>query len=107
MKDFVTFLAIAGIVAALTLGGGFVFAKGTSGEMTTCDVKFMEMDSGNKGYITYDEFRAEYDGVGIRNSRPAGLSPAGNYYSVFTSLNSSKDGMLTMEQFCGVEKGRY
>jgi len=103
MRGFVTFLAIVGVVAALTLGSGLAKAMSTSSNTAGCEDRFRDLDSGNKGYINYGEFRAAYDGVGTRSGRPAGPSDAGKYYSVFTAMNTSGDGMVTEEQFCAYE----
>jgi hypothetical protein len=108
MKGFVTFLAIVGVVVALTLGTGLAMALDTSHRMaTTCDDRFKAIDSSNKGYINYGEFRAAFDGVGTRSGRPAGPSEAGKYYSVFTAMNTTGDGMVTERQFCAYETGHY
>ncbi|MDR0238643.1 MAG: EF-hand domain-containing protein [Deltaproteobacteria bacterium] len=50
----------------------------------TADERFRSMDTGNKGYITFDEFRQRYPNM----QRPA-----------FDAIDGNKDGTISLEEW--------
>jgi hypothetical protein len=108
MKGLLIFAVIVGLAAVLALGGGFVSARETGKDTITCNDQFKELDVGGKGYLNYGDFQAGFFGVGdpVRNSRAIGVVNSGSAYSNFTSANTSRDGELTMGQYCAW-KNRY
>ena len=108
MKGLLILLAMVGVFAVLAFGSHVAMAKGMGHDTITCRDQFKELDIGGKGYLSYEDFRTGYDGVGdpLRSSRAIGVVNSGAAYSNFTSANTSRDGELTEAQFCAW-KNRY
>jgi len=108
MKTMTIVLVLVAVAVFLALGSGYMaVAKSTAKAMASdqtisgCEKEFKSMDVGNKGYVTEQEFHAEWDGMGAHK----GLGPVGSGSTVFYSANSSGDGRLTEDQYCAW-KGR-
>ena len=100
MRKLLILAALIAAVGLVVYAGGLVMAFQSSqalaptGQVSKCEQIFMNLDSGNKGYLTYDDFRAG-DGVG-----KTGYTQNGGTYSSFLSADAKGDGRLTMGEFC-------
>ncbi len=101
MNKFFVFVALFGAIGLVALVGGraMSFESGHAmqpmGAVTGCEQEFKNLDSGDKGYLTYYDFRGD-DSIG----KIKGNAPIGNSYTRFLSADSRGDGRLTMGEFC-------
>ncbi len=99
MKLSAMFLVLA--MGLLFFGAAHAFAaEGGYGSdqlamMRQCELDFQRMDIGDRGYITYNDFRHEWEG----HSR-IGPAPSGNAYSAWTSIRSDDPQRVTQREFC-------
>ena len=105
MKSIFTVMVLGFVAVLLTPGSGSILAhaagKAVSKEVITkCDQEFKSLDAGNKGYLTSDEIRE-----GMYGHSHMGVGPTHKGESVFTSMDTNKDGKVTENEFCAW-KGR-
>lgn len=102
MKGLLILSVIMGLLTVLVFGGGVASAKEAGIATITCDDQFKELDVGGKGYLNFGDFQTGFYGVDdpLGSSRHIGVVNSGNAYSAFTSANTSRDGELTLQQFC-------
>ena len=95
--DSMKILMVLAAVAAIALVGNTAVKAITAppGDYGgTCDHKFSMMDSGNKGYLTEQDFLAGSYDVGGR----IGIGPSNDYR--FSTANLSGTGKLTKDEYC-------
>jgi len=94
----VALMAVVGL-AVYTGAGVMAFQSGQAlspeGNVSKCEQVFKNLDSGGKGYLTYNDFRAG-DGLG----KHKGYGQIGGTHSAFMSADTKGDGHLTMGEFC-------
>lgn len=100
MRKLLILVALFAVVGLVVYTGGRVMAfqsgqaLSPEGNVSKCEQIFKNLDAGNKGYLTYNDYRAG-DGLG-----KTGYTQNGSTYSSFLSADTRGDGRLTMGEFC-------
>lgn len=101
MNKYLLMLALFAAVGLLGFVGGKALsfesghAMDPAGNVSMCEQEFKSLDTTDKGYLTYNDFRAE-DSLG----KIKGEAPIGNTYTSFLAADTKGDGRLTQGEFC-------
>ena len=105
MKTLLVVFAVVAVITAMLLGSGYVLARtggnvyggGGGGQAALgCERHFGTLDSGNKGYLSYWDFKDGWSGPGGH----MGLAPTDASGTVFASADRNGDNQLTAQEFC-------
>lgn len=104
MKTLLVVLAVVAVIAAMALGSGDVLARtagttygGGGGQAAIgCENQFGTLDSGNKGYLSYWDFKDGWSGPGGHK----GLAPTDSSGNAFATADRNVDNQLSAQEFC-------
>ena len=108
MRMLFIIVAVVAVVTATALGSGYVLAKstyapGAQGQAAVdCERQFRQMDSGQKGYLSFWDFKDGTYGPGGH----MGLAPTGSAQSSFASADITPDNMVSVQEFCEWKSNR-
>ncbi len=110
MKGLLVTLGLIAVVAILAFGSKVALATDThDAMMAQCQDQFKSLDIGGKGYLTYEDFKWGFQGAGdpVRSGRHIGVLNSDRSYGAFTEANTSRDGELTLPQFCAYKTREF
>ncbi len=96
MKAILASFAVILFLGVLALGNGRLLAN-TGGKQTgACGLRFNQLDSGHKGYLTRHDFDRGWEGpLGNRD-----IGPYGNARSGFAAADRNANGRVSAGEYC-------
>ena len=107
MKVVLGIFAAMAVLGVIILGSGYVSARSAANMMPgnqgtqvqtsyNCERNFNTLDSGNKGYLSYWDYKAGTYGTGGHK----GLAPSGDAQNRFASADVNRDNLLSKQEYC-------
>ncbi len=95
MKAIPVLLGLILFLGLMAVGNGRAMAESAK-QKAACNLQFSQLDSGQKGYLTRQDFDRGWSGpLGNRN-----MGPYGNPQSGFAAADKNANGRLSPGEYC-------